>query len=117
MKRREFLGAMGAAALGAGTFSLSEELYAKIESGRQLPLPRRPYGKSGDMLSVIGFPAIMMRKYEQHECNQKVRAAYERGVNYYDVAPSYGDSEERLGPALEPFRKDVFLACKSKARK
>ncbi|MFH1742754.1 MAG: aldo/keto reductase, partial [bacterium] len=35
---------------------------------------------------------------------------------YFDVAPSYGDAEERLGPALEPFRKDVFLACKTNRR-
>jgi predicted aldo/keto reductase-like oxidoreductase len=36
----------------------------------------------------------------------------DRGINYFDVAPSYGDAQARLGPALEPFRKKVFLACK-----
>jgi predicted aldo/keto reductase-like oxidoreductase len=40
----------------------------------------------------------------------------ERGVNYFDVAPSYGDAELKLGPALEPFRKNVFLACKTGRR-
>ncbi len=38
------------------------------------------------------------------------------GVNYFDVAPSYGDAEIKLGPALEPYRKDVFLACKTDKR-
>jgi predicted aldo/keto reductase-like oxidoreductase len=32
------------------------------------------------------------------------------------VAPSYGDAEEKLGPALEPHRKGVFLACKTQGR-
>jgi len=40
----------------------------------------------------------------------------DRGVNYFDVAPGYGDAEERLGPALEPYRNDVFLACKTGMR-
>ena len=35
----------------------------------------------------------------------------------FDVAPSYGNAEEMLGPALEPYRKDVFLACKTTERK
>jgi aryl-alcohol dehydrogenase-like predicted oxidoreductase len=40
----------------------------------------------------------------------------ERGINYFDVAPSYGNAEERLGPALEPYRREVFLACKTNIR-
>jgi predicted aldo/keto reductase-like oxidoreductase len=45
-----------------------------------------------------------------------VREAIDSGVNYFDVAPSYGNAQERLGPALEEFRKDVFLACKTTER-
>ena len=44
---------------------------------------------------------------------ERVRAAIEAGVNYFDVAPSYGNAEDMLGPALEPHRKGVFLACKT----
>jgi aryl-alcohol dehydrogenase-like predicted oxidoreductase len=32
------------------------------------------------------------------------------------VAPSYGNAQERLGPALEPYRQRVFLACKTMKR-
>ena len=53
---------------------------------------------------------------EQETADKSVAKAYERGVNYYDVAPSYGDAEVKLGPALEPYRKDVFLACKTGVR-
>jgi predicted aldo/keto reductase-like oxidoreductase len=47
---------------------------------------------------------------------ERVRAAVEAGVNYFDVAPSYGNAEDMLGPALEPHRKGVFLACKTQGR-
>ncbi len=47
---------------------------------------------------------------------ERVRAAIDAGVNYFDVAPSYGNAEEMLGPALQPYRKGVFLACKTQGR-
>ena len=53
---------------------------------------------------------------EAAEAARLVGRAVERGVNYFDVAPSYGNAEERLGPALEPYRSDVFLACKTTQR-
>jgi aryl-alcohol dehydrogenase-like predicted oxidoreductase len=45
-----------------------------------------------------------------------VAEAVDRGVNYFDVAPSYGDAQQRLGPALAPYRKNCFLACKTEER-
>jgi aryl-alcohol dehydrogenase-like predicted oxidoreductase len=38
-------------------------------------------------------------------------------VNYFDVAPTYGDAEGKLGPALAPYRSRVFLACKTTERR
>ena len=52
----------------------------------------------------------------QDRANRLVAEAVERGVNYFDVAPTYGDAEVKLGPALEPYRKNVFLACKTTER-
>jgi hypothetical protein len=51
------------------------------------------------------------------EAASSVKMAIDAGVNYFDVSPSYGDAEIKLGQALEPFRKDVFLACKTDGRK
>jgi aryl-alcohol dehydrogenase-like predicted oxidoreductase len=45
-----------------------------------------------------------------------VKLAIDSGINYFDVAPSYGDAEIKLGPALEPYRKGIFLACKTQKR-
>ncbi len=77
---------------------------------------RRPYGKTGVELSILGFGGIVVASLPQEEANRMVAEAVARGVNYFDVAPAYGNAEERLGPALEPYRNEVFLACKTDQR-
>lgn len=79
-------------------------------------LPRRVLGKTGEKLSVIGFGGIMLNDNPQDFANEMVAKAYELGVNYYDVAPGYGNAQERLGPALKPYRNNCFLACKTHER-
>jgi len=80
-------------------------------------LPRRLY-KDSVQLSIIGFGGIVVMGHEQAEADRIVASAVDRSVNYFDVAPSYGDGEAeiKLGPALAPYRKDVFLACKTGRR-
>ena len=79
-------------------------------------IPKRAYGKTGIELSIVGFGGVVVMGMEQPEADRIVREAYDRGVNYYDVAPSYGDAEERLGPALNGIRDQIFLACKTTKR-
>jgi predicted aldo/keto reductase-like oxidoreductase len=81
-------------------------------------MEKRKLGKTGESLSVVGFGGIAVSKVTPEQASQYVTAAVEeRGINYFDVAPSYGNAEERLGPALEPYRDGVFLACKTGERK
>lgn len=63
-------------------------------------LPRRPYGPRQVPLSIIGFGGILVTGAEQEHANRLVERAVEHGVNYFDVAPQYGDAEIKLGPAL-----------------
>jgi len=79
-------------------------------------IPKRILGKTGEKLSIIGFGGIMLNDNPQNFANELVAKAFELGVNYYDVAPKYGNAEEKLGPALKPYRKNCFLACKTKER-
>ncbi len=79
-------------------------------------MEKRAYGRNGDELSIVGFGGIVVMKTEPDEASRLVGEAVERGVNYFDVAPAYGNAESCLGPALEPYRKDVFLACKTGKR-
>jgi len=87
-----------------------------IACGNAPKLPQRAYGDTGERLSIIGFGGIAVSGVEQEHANRFVAEAIEKGVNYFDVAPSYGDAEIKLGPALEPYRKNVFLACKTERR-
>ena len=79
-------------------------------------MERRALGKTGEKLSMVGFGGIVVMNEEPDDAARLVAQAVERGINYFDVAPSYGNAEERLGPALAPYRRDVFLACKTTKR-
>jgi len=100
---------MQVTAVAMGTLATSK---ARAEG-----LAKREY-KDGVKLSVIGFGGIVIVGMEQKDADRSVAEAFDRGINYYDVAPSYydGEAERKLGPALEPVRKRSFLACKTMAR-
>ncbi len=76
----------------------------------------RTLGKTGLSASIFAFGGIVVMNTPQQEANEIVKEAFDAGINYYDVAPSYGNAQDILGPALKPFRKDVLLACKSGKR-
>jgi predicted aldo/keto reductase-like oxidoreductase len=79
-------------------------------------MERRPLGKTGEELSILGFGGIIVSGLPQEEADRIVAGAVDRGVNYFDVAPTYGDAEDRLGPAIEPYRDQVFLVGKTAER-
>ena len=117
MKRRDFLrnGTLAAGAAASGAMlppGWAEALPKSPASG----LEKRALGRTGEKLSVIGFGGIVVMNIPQPTANNIVAEVYDRGINYFDVAPSYGNAELRLGPALEPFRKRSFLACKTGER-
>lgn len=79
-------------------------------------MEKRVLGTTGHMVSIITFGGIMVEDYDAEKADRLVSFAIENGVNYFDSAPSYGNSQYALGPALEPYRKDVILACKTGKR-
>ncbi len=80
------------------------------------PIPKRQYGRTKEKLSVIGFGGMVVKNVTPKEAANFVAEAVGRGVNYIDVAPFYGNAQERLGPALKPYRQRCFLACKTLER-
>ena len=79
-------------------------------------MEKRAYGNSGWNLSVLGFGGILVMDVTPEEAALSVGEAIDRGINYFDVAPSYGNAQERLGLALKPYRDGIFLACKTGRR-
>jgi predicted aldo/keto reductase-like oxidoreductase len=77
---------------------------------------RQPYGRTKEKLSIIGFGGMVVKDVSTKEATNFVAQAVDRGVNYFDVAPFYGNAQRRLGPALKPYRHKCFLACKTLER-
>ena len=115
--RRDFL---RAAAAGAAGLIISDNVQAMASrhnmDSKMYKIERRRLGKTGSEVSIIGMGGIVVMNLEQQLANRIVADAFERGINYYDVAPSYGNAQWKLGPALKPWRDKCFLACKSGKR-
>jgi len=115
MKRRDFIRNTALAAPALTLFPA--DLSSMVRMGVPGKIEKRALGKTGEMLSIIGFGGIIVKDATPAEASAMVKLAIDSGINYFDVAPSYGDAEVKLGPALEPYRKSVFLACKTGKRK
>ena len=80
-------------------------------------LPRRVLGRTGAKVSIVAFPGLALNELSQEEATAGVHKAFDQGVNHFDVAPAYGSSEIKMGPALQGLdRSKIFLSCKTKMR-
>lgn len=113
MERRTFIRNASIAAVASGS---SLKAVAATASTATNPIARRKLGSTGEELSILGFGGIVVMNETTGESSNIVAEAIDRGINYFDVAPSYGDAQERLGPALAPYRNKCFLACKTEGR-
>ena len=77
---------------------------------------KRRLGKTGYEVFPVAYGGIVSMKDGQTPSDGYVSWAIDHGVNYFDVAPSYQDAEEKLGNSLKPYRKNVYLACKTNCR-
>jgi aryl-alcohol dehydrogenase-like predicted oxidoreductase len=80
-------------------------------------IPKRLYRDKVE-LSIIGLGGMTLLGMEQKAVDALIAESIEQGVNYFDVAPFYGsgEAEQKMGAALKPHRKTIFLACKTLER-
>lgn len=71
------------------------------------------YVSYGGIVSAGFYDNVSYPTEGQEASDRYVNWAIDHGVNYFDVAPGYGNAQDQLGVSLEPFRKDVSLACKT----
>ena len=76
----------------------------------------RNYGKNNQKLSVIGLGGISVKGLGEKKATEIINYAIDKGVNYFDIAPTYGDAQELFGSGLRGHRNKIFLACKTKFR-
>ena len=72
-------------------------------------------GRSELMVTKTAFGALPIQRISRAEAVKLVRRAYEGGINYFDTANMYTDSEEKLGLALKDVREQVIISTKSGA--
>jgi aryl-alcohol dehydrogenase-like predicted oxidoreductase len=103
-------------AMGAAPVLVSEAEAAAAPSGT---MPLRELGRTGFKVSVVGFSGFALMQGDQEQSTKAVHAAFDKGLNYYDVAPAYdnGKCEIKMGVALQGLNRNrYFLACKTKKR-
>ena len=92
MKRRNFI---KSSALSIPLLSVfPAELSSMVREFRKGKLEKRKLGKTGEKLSIIGFGGIVVRDATTEQAAARVAEAIDFGVNYFDVAPAYGNAEE-----------------------
>lgn len=79
-------------------------------------MEKRRLGRTNHMSSVVIFGAAAFWEIDQQTAEQALDMAQAAGVNHIDVAPQYGQGEERVGPWLEARREQFFLGCKTLER-
>lgn len=78
----------------------------------------RALGKTGLQVSEIGFGGIPLQRVTADETKKMIKEALRLGINFFDSARGYTDSEEKLGYALQGVsREEVVLATKSGVRR
>jgi predicted aldo/keto reductase-like oxidoreductase len=77
-------------------------------------LPTRRLGRTGLDVTIVGFGGIPIQMVPEKAALAAVRRAWDLGVNFFDTARGYTNSEERIGKALEG--RSYFVATKSGRR-
>ena len=79
-------------------------------------LQTRRFGRSEHMSTVAIFGAAAFWEVSQEQADRVMELVIASGVNHIDVAPSYGQAEQRLGPWMRKERDRFFLGCKTMER-
>jgi aryl-alcohol dehydrogenase-like predicted oxidoreductase len=94
--------------------SFATMMAAGPAAAAEKPIPTRRLGKINFQAGILGIGAQYLGdlELEQSHVNRVVAEAIDNGINYFDTAPPYNISEERLGHALKGKRDKVFLVSK-----
>lgn len=73
-------------------------------------------GSTGITVNKNGFGALPIQRISHEASAHLLRKAYEAGIDFYDTARFYTDSEEKIGEALSDVRDNIYIATKTAAQ-
>jgi len=76
-------------------------------------MERRRLGRLEQLDSVLVYGGAALGKVTQDAADSSIAAALAAGVNHFDTAAAYGDSELRLAPWMPRIRDEIFLSTKT----
>ena len=79
-------------------------------------MKKRRFGRTNHESTLAIFGAAAFYEISQKQADQTMELVIASGINHIDVAPGYGQAEERLGPWMETERDRFFLGCKTMQR-
>lgn len=79
-------------------------------------MEQRRLGRLEQHSSVLIYGGAALGSVSQQEADESIAFALESGINHFDTARSYGDSELRLGPWMSKIRDRIFLSTKTGQR-
>ena len=79
-------------------------------------MKKRRLGRADLDVSFMGMGGIPIQRIDSESAAKVLDAAIEAGINFFDTARGYSDSEEKFGTVLGPRHSEVIIATKSMAR-
>ena len=79
-------------------------------------MQKRKLGKTDMKVSIVGFGGIPIQGVSVEEADRIFKKALDKGINFFDSARAYTDSEEKMGRTLSGVRDKVYLSTKALAR-
>lgn len=76
----------------------------------------RTFGPSGHPSTLAIFGGAAFWEISQADADKVLEQVLAAGVNHFDIAPSYGQAEIRVGPWMPRIRQEIFLGCKTMER-
>ena len=77
---------------------------------------KKRLGRTGLMVTENSFGALPIQRLTVQDAAALLRAAYDAGINFFDTAHGYTDSEEKIGVALADVRNDIYIATKAPSK-
>jgi aryl-alcohol dehydrogenase-like predicted oxidoreductase len=79
-------------------------------------IDKQPFGRTGHQSTRTIFGAAALSRVTQDEADRTLELLLSHGINHFDTAASYGESELRMGPWMSRYRDQIFLATKTGQR-